>query len=97
VSACIPAAASEAPERTRPRRSPCRGGKGEALGASGIDHLARNDIEMALLLAVPAAHVSAIESDYHSTTRRRGGPWVLFRMLPALCAPSAATPIVRIV
>jgi hypothetical protein len=47
-----------------------RGGKREALGASGIDHLARNDLEMALLLPVPAAHVSAITSDYHSTTRR---------------------------
>jgi TnpA family transposase len=46
--------------------------KGEAvLGASGIDHLARNYLEMPLLLSVPAAHVAAVKSDHNSAARRR--------------------------
>jgi hypothetical protein len=44
------------------------------VGTSGIDHLARNHLEMALLLSVPTAHVAAVKSDHHSAARRRRGP-----------------------
>jgi hypothetical protein len=41
-------------------------GKGEAvLGASGIDHLARNHLEMAFLLPVPTTNVATIKPDHH--------------------------------
>src|ERR1700759_3544337 len=40
--------------------------KGETvLPASGIDHFARNHLEMAFLLAVPTAHVATIKSNSH--------------------------------
>jgi hypothetical protein len=44
-------------------------GKGEAvLGARSIDHLARDDLEMAFLLPMPAAHVATIKPDHHRPT-----------------------------
>src|SRR3954470_3906803 len=39
-------------------------GEGEAvLGALGVDHFARDHLEVTLLLPMPAAHVAAIEPD----------------------------------
>ena len=41
-------------------------GESEAgLAAIGVDHLARDHLEMALLLPVPAADVAAIKSNHH--------------------------------
>jgi hypothetical protein len=56
-------------------------GEGEpVLGAIGVDHLARNHLEMALLLPVPVAHVAAVKPDHNGTAgggrsplRRLGG------------------------
>jgi hypothetical protein len=50
-------------------------GEGEAvLAAIGVDHLARDHLEMALLLAVPAAHVAAIKPNYDGGGWRRRRP-----------------------
>src|SRR3712207_8100261 len=39
------------------------------LAASGIDDLARDHLEVALFLGVPAAHVAAIEPDHDGLSR----------------------------
>ncbi len=49
-------------------------GEGEAvLGAAGRHDLARDHLEMALLLPVPAAHIAAIEPNHHRARRLRRG------------------------
>ena len=80
-------------------------GEGEAvLGTPGVDHLARDHLEVWRLRPVPAAHVAAIKSNHDGAGHlRRGelrilGRWrsgttswptrnVLFRTVPAFCAP----------
>ena len=48
-------------------------GEGEAaLGAIGVNHLARDHLEMALLLAVPAEHVAAVKPNHNRDNR---GGW----------------------
>ena len=43
------------------------------LGAIGVDHLARDHLEMALLLSVPTAHVAAVKPHHHSADLRCRG------------------------
>jgi hypothetical protein len=43
------------------------------LDASGVDHLARHYLEVALLLGVPAPHVAAVEPDHNGSGRPRRG------------------------
>ena len=57
------------------------------LHASGVDHLARDHLEVALLLAVSAAHVAAVEPDHdgagrlrHRSLRGPGGVWLHDRL-----------------
>ena len=59
-------------------------GEGEAvLVAIGVDHLARDHLEVAPLPPVPAAHVAAIEPDHDGAGRRRRGG----SAASAACAP----------
>jgi hypothetical protein len=47
------------------RRRLAVAGEGEAmLRAIGVNHLARDHLEMALLPAVPAAHIAALKPNY---------------------------------
>jgi hypothetical protein len=43
------------------------------LGASDVDHLARDHLEMALLLAVPAANVATVKPHHHAAALRHHG------------------------
>jgi hypothetical protein len=55
------------------RRRLAFAGEGEAvLDAISVDHLARDHLEMALLLAVPAAHVPAVKPNHNRDNR---GGW----------------------
>jgi hypothetical protein len=73
-----------------------------ALSTSGVDHLARDHLEMALLLSMAAAHVAAIKSNRHSATRGRRGPLRRLSGVPAddllahpLCPVSNRTRVLR--
>jgi hypothetical protein len=61
-------------------------GEGEAvLVAIGVNHLTRDHLEMALLLAVPAAHVAAVKPKHNRDNR---GGWRHRRWLRHLGALS---------
>jgi hypothetical protein len=74
VSACTPAAVSARANASAEAAWPLRAKAKAVLGVAGVDHLARDHLEMALLLAEPAAHVATVKSDHHSAARRRHGP-----------------------
>ena len=73
VSAPTPAAASACRNASDAVAWPLRD-EGEAvLGAIGVDHLARDHLEVAPLPPVPVAHVAAIEPDHDGAGRLRRG------------------------